>query len=591
MQSTVFFIILALTLTFFIWGKFRYDIVALGALLAVVFTGLLPKEQAFTGFSNPAVISVAAILVVSQGLVNSGVIDRVSKKVREIKGGMRFQIIVLSSIVAIASAFMNNIGAMAIFMPIAIQIARANEYPVSKVLMPLAFASILGGLNTLIGTPPNIIISSFKKDRLGEAFGMFEFAQIGLPLTIIGLIFITTVGLKLLPRRKGNQRVISDFGIDTYVSELKIREDSPLLDKTFQELEQEHGNDVNFLGIIRNGERIRFNDRKRKLIENDKILVEAEPEDLKSFFSSINEQKEEIESEKQIEKREEEQNLKLAEVVVMAGSPLIGSTAKEIALRDRFGIQVIAIARRSKKKRSKLESTPFKGGDVLLVEGEADHVENTLRQMKCLLLSQTIWGSNSAKKSILAVLLVLGAILSVAFGILKVEIAFVGAAFGMVVTNILPLKQVYDSIDWPVVVLLGAMIPVGMAFETSGAASLITQMLLDFGENWEPWLIMAVLMIITMLLSDVLNNAATVVLMAPIGFKIAESLSLSTDPFLMAVAVGGSCAFLTPIGHQSNTLVLGPGSYRFSDYWKLGLPLEVLIVATATPLIPIIWPF
>lgn len=588
MPHNIVFGTLIITLGLFVWGRIRHDFVALIALFILILTGIIDPAQAFTGFGHPAVITVASVLIIGKALEFSGLIDLLGKWIMKIGDKLLVQILVLSFLVAVASAFMNNVGALAITMPIAIHLARKSGNPPSYILMPIAFASLLGGMTTLIGTPPNIIIATFRADVIGEPFNMFDFSPVGLTLMLAGLVFIVLLGWRLLPKRVGKKSDENRFDIDDYITEVEVVKDSKVIGKPIAELADISDTDTQVLGLVRDNKLIHAPDINYVLLEKDIILLETDADNLKTFIEDTG--VELIGDKKFLKEAEGSDKITIAESVVMADSALIGRTASDLRLRSRYGINLLAIARREKRIRRRLDKVIFQTGDVLLLQGREQGLNDTIKSMGCLPLAQRSLRIGYQTKIPLALGIFILSIVLVVTGLLPVQVAFSMAAAGMVLSGVLPVKNVYTSVDWPVIVLLGAMIPVGVALETSGGANLIASWALELGELVPAWAMLAIILVITMFLSDIINNAATVVLMAPIAVGVANGLGYSIDPFLMAVAVGGSCAFLTPIGHQSNTLVMGPGGYKFTDYWRMGLPLEVIIVLVGVPMIMWVWP-
>jgi di/tricarboxylate transporter len=588
MQQTIVFLTLILALILFSWGKIRHDFVSLIALFILVITGIIEPAAAFSGFGHPAVITVASVLIIGKALEFSGLIDVIGKQVIKIGKNLVLQIFVLSFLVAFASAFMNNVGALAIFMPIAIHLARKNGTPPSYVLMPIAFASLLGGMTTLIGTPPNIIIASFREAEKGASFGMFDFAPVGIVITLAGLVFISLLGWKLLPRRQPEKSDKELFEIDDYITEVRISENSRIKNKNIHDVFKNISADIQVLGLIRDHVRIHAPSGSEILQVNDIMILEADAENLKSFTEDTGT---ELVGNEELQKESSSSgNIFVTEAVVMSDSHIVGKTSKSLRLRDTYRVNLLAVARRDTKIKRRLGEVIFQSGDVLLLQGREASIFNIIGELGCLPLARRGLRIGSKRKIILSLSIFLLSILLVIGNMLPVNVAFAMAALAMVLTGVIPVKHVYSAVDWPVIILLGAMIPVGTALETSGGAQLIAEFVMKTGNNLAPWTILTLLMIVTMLLSDVINNAATVVIMAPIAISLAQGLGYSVDPFLMTVAVGGSSAFLTPIGHQSNTLVMGPGGYKFSDYWRMGLPLEIIIILLGIPLILYFWP-
>lgn len=588
MDYHIVFGVLILTLLLFAWGRIRHDIVALIALIILVIAGIIDPARAFTGFGHPAVITVAAVLVIGRALEFSGLIDVIGKWVIKLGSNLLLQIFTLAVIVAVASAFMNNVGALAIMMPVAIHLARKSNNPPSYILMPIAFASLLGGMTTLIGTPPNIVIATFRAGEAGEPFGMFAFAPVGVVIAITGIAFITLVGWRFLPKRAAKKSDSELFDIDDYISEVEVVKDSVVKGKNLSEITSVSKTDVQILGMVRNDKRIHAPGPEEIIELKDIIIIESDAGELKTFIKDTGVK---LVGDKKFRKDAKgSDKIAISEAVVMAGSPLIGETASSLRMRSRFGINLLAVARRERKIHHRLDHVEFRTGDVLLLQGRDHALSDTIISIGSLPLARRGLRLGYKTKIPLALGIFAVSIILIVAGIVPVQVAFVMAATAMILVRILPLKELYTSINWPVIVLLGAMIPVSVALETSGGAERISALIIDLQTLLPPWALLTMVLVITMFLSDIINNAATVVLMAPVAVGIAHGLGFSSDPFLMAVAIGGSCAFLTPIGHQSNTLVMGPGGYKFTDYWRMGLPLEVVIVVIAVPMILWVWP-
>jgi len=588
MDQWMVFGTLGLALVLFAWGKIRHDFVALISLFLLIIAGIVDPDQAFKGFGHPAVITVAAVLIIGKALEFSGLIDLLGKWVMKIGDSLLLQILVLSVLVAVASAFMNNVGALAIMMPIAIHMARKSGNPPSYILMPIAFASLLGGMTTLIGTPPNIIIATFRADELGEPFGMFDFSPVGAVLTLAGIAFITLIGWRFLPKRAAKKSEKELFDIDDYITEVEIPKDSKMAGKTIAELLEKTDADVQILGLVRQKKRLHAPKNEEVLLENDIIIIESDADDLEAFLKDSDLKL--VGDQKLRKDAEGSDKIAITEAIVMADSSLIGRTTAELRMRSRYGINLLAVARREQRIHRRLDHVIFRTGDVLLLQGQEDLLNDTITSIGCLPLAQRGLRLGYKTKIPLALAIFGASIVLVVAGLLPVQVSFAIAALAMVLTGVLPLKNVYTSVDWPVIVLLGAMLPVGAALETTGGADLIANWVLQMGETLPSWAMLSIILMVTMLLSSIINNAATVVLMAPIAMGVAAGLGHSYDPFLMTVAIGASCAFLTPVGHQSNTLVMGPGGYKFTDYLILGVPMVLIILALGVPAIMYFWP-
>ncbi len=583
---TVFGVLLV-TLLLFIWGKFRHDLVAVAALMALVFTGWVSPDDAFKGFAHPAVVTVAVILIVSYGLQQSGLVDAISSLL--VKAGNRqfVQISLLCLLVTIFSAFMNNVGALAILMPVAIHMANQAGKSPSSYLMPLAFASLFGGMTTLIGTPPNIIISAFRERALGEGYTMFEFGYVGLPLAIAAIIFLAILGWRMLPKRKKSDSNNKGFKLNEYVTEVLVTENSTLIGKNIFNINELTPMNVSVLSFVRNNRVIHAPRNTEVFRIGDVLMIEADAESMKNF---IEQTQSKLFARQNIEQKfDGESELKMMEAVVMTDSPLLYQTASGMRLRDRYKVNLLAISRAETRFMKRLDHVAIKAGDVLLLHGYANTLPDVVSDLGCLPLANRNFDINKPKKIVQALVIFLAAIVLVMLNITKVQIAFTIAALAMILLKIVPLKNIYRSIDGPVIILLGAMLPLGDALEKSGGAAFVSSLMLQSATYFPLWLSLMLFMLTTMLLSGVINNAATVVIMAPIGLGLANGLGTSPDVFLMATAVGASCAFLTPIGHQSNTLVMGPGGYKFFDYVRLGLPLTILSAAMAVFFILHFW--
>jgi di/tricarboxylate transporter len=589
-DQAVVFAILAATLVLFVWGRWRYDLVAVAALLLVFIAGLVPAEQVFLGFGHPAVVTVAAVLVLSRGLLNAGVVDSLSRSLAQVGPRPMLQVATLTSIVVLCSGFMNNVGALALLMPVAVWMSRQSGRSPSLLLMPLAFGSLIGGLITLIGTPPNIIIALFRAETGAPAFGMFDFTPVGLGVAVAGLVFISLVGWRLTPRREAQSAPDELFEIEDYISEVIVPEGAKTVGRTIFHLTSamEKKTEATVVGLVRGERHIAAPGWYEVIQAGDILMVEATPEDLKALIDGMGLALAECKGDcKEILGSEE---IRLMEAVIAADSPLPGTTAASLHLRRNFGVNLLAIARRGRRLERRLGETEFFIGDILLLQGSEEALQTTLRTFKCLPLAERGLRVGQPRQVFLALGIFGGAMALSALNLLPVQVAFIAAAVIMVVTGLVPLGDIYESIDWPIIVLLGAMFPLGHALESTGGAKLIAAQLLLLSGHFPPMAILAVLMVGTMMLSNVVNNAAAAVLMAPIAITLANGMAVSVDPLLMAVAVGSSCAFLTPVGHQSNALVMAPGGYRFGDYWRLGLPLSILVTVVAVPLILYFWP-
>ncbi len=573
-----------------LWGRFRYDLVAFSALMLGVVLGVVPTKDTFAGFGHPATIIVALVLVVSAGLVRSGAVFLITRTLVDASRSLGAHIALMGAIGGLLSAFMNNVAALALLMPVDIQTARKAGRAPGLSLMPLSFATILGGMVTLIGTPPNIIIASIREDALGAPFAMFDFAPVGAITALVGLAFVALVGWRLIPQPKDSDGAADPMETaGNYVAELTIPEGSKLIGKRLHELsDSADKNDVAILGLIRDGKRRYGTQQNTRLQAQDTLVLEATPDALDEFRAALGLAFADEKREERL--KAEGAGLVTIEVVVPEGARIAGKSAQAIGLNWRRNAVLMGISRSGKRIRGALRKTPIRAGDILLLlvpEGSQAEVSEWLGVLPladrglAVTVNQKVW---------LAIALFGGAVAAASFGLVYLPVALGIVVVGYVLSGILPLSDLYTHISWPVVVLLGSMIPLGAALETSGGTDLIAGWLIGLTEGMAPWAILTILMIVTMSLSDVLNNTATTIVAAPIGIKMAEILGVNPDPFLMAVAIAASCAFLTPIGHKNNTLILGPGGYSFGDYWRMGLPLEILVVAVSIPAILVFWP-
>lgn len=605
------FAILAATMGLFLWGRWRHDIVALGALLACVITGLVPDQEAFAGFGHPAVITVACVLVLSFGLQRTGAVDAMAQRVLPADAGPMLSIAALTGLGAVLSAFMNNVGALALLMPIALKIASKQELPPGRLLMPLAFGTILGGMTTLIGTPPNLIVSSFRAQSGAGPFAMFDFSPVGVAVALTGVLFIALIGWRLVPRREVVG--VASFDTGTYITEARVKEGAKAEGKSLHEVEQllEEA-DAQVVGMVRNEMRLSAPNPRRILQVDDVLVIEAEPEALGEVLSKLGlkleaaqkpapdeDEKEDEDDEPSKSKTEEKTEEKkysnsddrvLQELLVRPDSHLIGLSASNIRLRHRYNINLLAISRQSHRSIKRLRSTLFERGDVLLMQGELADINDFASDYACVPLADRAISIPEPTQAGLAVGVMLLAVILAGFGVLSAAVAFAAGVLVFMVTRIVPLRLLYQSIDWPVIVLLGAMLPVAGAMSATGAADLLARLLMEHVAQGNPVIVLTLLLVVTMTLSDFMNNAATAAVMCQIALSAASQLGVNADSLLMAVAIGASCSFLTPIGHQNNTLILSPGGFRFGDYWRLGLPMEIIVVVVSVPLLLLVWP-
>ena len=589
-DQIILFSIFAAVFVLLLWGRWRYDLVAFNALLTGVLTHVVPSDQAFSGFGHPATLVVALVLIVSGGLVNSGAVQLITRSMVDSSRSLGGHIALMGGIGAVLSAFMNNVAALALLMPVDLQTAKKAKRDVGLSLMPLSFATILGGMVTMIGTPPNIIIATIREDAFGEPFRMFDFAPVGLVAAIAGLLFVATIGWRLIPSHRGDEGAVDRLmDIASYVAELTIPKGSKLIGQKVHALDAEAEKaDIAVLGLVRAGKRIYGTARNRMLAEGDILVIEATPDALDEFRSTM--KLDFADEARQSRVQATGEGLGLIEVVVTENARIRGKSALAIGLNWRHNTILMGISRRGRKITKQVRRTEIKTGDILLLLTPSVNQAEITDWLGCLPLAERGLNVTQNDKTWLAIGLFAAAVAAASFGLIYLPVALGVVVALYALTKIVPVSEVYSHVEWPVVVLLGSMIPLGQALESSGGTQLVANSLIDLTKGLPAWAILTVLMVVTMTLSDVLNNTATTIVAAPVGIKMAESLDVNADPFLMAVAVAASCAFLTPIGHKNNTLILGPGGYQFGDYWRTGLPLEILIILVSIPAILVFWP-
>jgi di/tricarboxylate transporter len=588
-DQIILFTLLGFVFVFLVWGRWRYDIVAFCALLVALIAGVVPSEQAFAGFGHPATVIIALVLIVSRGLSNSGAVELVARYVVDSSRSVSAHIGILAGVGAALSAVMNNVGALALLMPVDIQAAANAKRSPALTLMPLSFATILGGMVTLIGTPPNIIIASFRGEALGEPYHMFDFAPVGGVCAVVGVLFVMLIGWRLIPADRARHDSGKElFDLQDYIAEVYVPEGSPVIGKRVRELDEDAEEaDGAIVGLVRRGARLPGLARRTVIEPGDILVIKAGPEAIEKLVGKLALEYHRPGGEK---RTFENTDLGLVEVVVAEGARIENRSALSLKLLYRHGVTLLGVSRQGRKFRDRVRKLEIRAGDVLLLLGPSERLPEFANWLGCLPLAERGLQLIQRDKAWLAVGTFALAIVLASLGVLSLPVALALVAVFMVLSGIVPLRQLYDSIEWPVIVLLGSMIPIGGALEASGGTSLIAGGIVGLSQGYSATVVLVLLMVITMTLSDVMNNTATAVIAAPIAIEIAARLNVNPDPFLMAVAVAASAAFLTPIGHKNNTLIMGPGGYRFGDYWRMGLPLEVLIIAVGIPTILWAWP-
>ncbi len=587
-EQAILFALMGAVLGLLLWGRWRYDLVAFAALVLAVILGVVDTKHAFDGFGHPAAIIIALVLVISRGLERAGVVDMFTRQLVDARRSLAGHIAIMGGIGAALSAFMNNVAALAMLMPVDMAAARRAKRAVALSLMPLSFATILGGMVTLIGTPTNIVIAQFREQRLGEPYLMFDFAPVGLPVALAGLAFLALFGWRLLRvRQRGNDDAATPQGPEAYVVELVVGADSGAVGRTFGELKAEAEEaGVWLLGLVRRGKREKA--LRNIVIRNgDALIIESAPDGVEQFASAL--KLDFSRSRKHAQLLAD--SMDMIEVVVPREARIVNRSADDLRLLARHGVVLAGISRHGRRITGRVRREPVRSGDVLLLVGPENTLEETARWLGGLPLKPRRAPTVAQRqKAWLAIALFAGAVIASALGWVYLPIALGAVVVGYALFRIIPLSRIYDAIEWPVIVLLASLIPIGAALESSGGTALIAQGILHLTQGLSPVLVLIVIMVVTMTLSDMLNNVATVLVAAPVAVDIAHALNVSPDTMLMGVAVAASCAFLTPIGHKNNTIIMGPGGYAFGDYWRLGLPLELIVLAVSVPLILIVWP-
>jgi di/tricarboxylate transporter len=578
--------IIIIMMVLFAWGRWRYDLVAALTLVASVTAGIVPPEEAFKGFSDDIVIIVGSALVVSAAVGRSGVIERVVRWLGPYLQTVSRQAIALVGSVTLLSAFIKNVAALAMLIPVAFQLARRTRTSPSSLLMPMSFGALLGGIVTLIGTSPNIIVSQLREQIYGQPFGMFDFAPVGAGIAIAGFIFLV-FGWRLIPRgRKAAALMDEAFRLEGYTTEVRVPESSPAAGATVRSLELLGEEEIAVITLFRGGDH-RYEPAGNTLIKSgDVLILQGEPAALERVVML---EKLELTREGrggEIDAPGDE--IGVMEAVIMPDSELVGNSVAELRLFDRHAVDLLAVSRRGQTITRRLGRVKLRAGDVVILRGNLLAMPATLGELHCLPLAERDLRIGR-KTSVVPILVLAAAVMLVTADIVSVAFAFFGAAVILILVGSLSLREAYEAIDWPILIMLGALIPVSDALRTTGGTELIAEGLSHAASSLPAMGSLALLLAVAMAVTPFLNNAATVLVMAPIAASFAKQLGYNADPFLMAVAIGAACDFLTPIGHQCNTLVLGPGGYRFADYWRLGLPLSLIVLVTGVPLIAFFW--
>ncbi|MEM5500065.1 SLC13 family permease [Ahrensia kielensis] len=584
-DQIILFVLFGVLFGFLIWGRIRYDLVAFAALMIAVILGYLPYNEAFMGFGHPAVVIIALVLIVSKGLMNSGAVELIARFVVKPDRPLPVHISIMSIAGAALSAVINNVAALALLMSLDIGAANKAKRAISLSLMPLSFATILGGMITLIGTPPNIVIAQYRGTALGEPYQMFDFAPVGLTVSLVGILYVAIIGWRFIPERANSGSLEGDAGL--YVCEARVKDESKSIGKQLRDLypaANEH--DITVLGLVRNGKRLPGFSRMVETRAGDFLVLEGDPKSIEKFMGAAD--LDFVGAEKHGGLRGS--SLAILEVIVPDNARIAGRTAIDLRLLYRRGVTLLGVSRNGVRFRDRVRRLPIKPGDMLLLLGPEERMDEVTNWLGVLPLADRRTEVIQRTKAIFAIGAFAAAIMLSVLGIMDLSIALGLCVISYVAAGLIGGSDFYELIEWKVIVLLACLIPLSSALESTGGTSLIADAIVEQTENFPAWAILTVLMVVTMTLSDFLNNVATALIAAPIGVSVANSIGASPDPFLMGVAVAASCAFLTPIGHKNNTIIMGPGNYQFGDYWRMGLLLEIIVIIVSVPALMFFWP-
>ncbi|MEM9775388.1 MAG: SLC13 family permease [Chloroflexota bacterium] len=575
----------------FVTEKLRADLVALLVLLSLLLTNLLTVEEAFLGFANPAVVTVWAVFIISGGLQRSGVADIIAQYLLRWAGNSEFKLLVYIMLGAgVMSAFMNNIGAVAILMPAVISIGRKLDIPVSRLLMPLAFAALLGGNMTLIGTPPNILANSIMEAAGVEPFEFFDFAPTGIVVLLCGVVYMLFVGRWLIPARTAESDLVDQYPVKDYLAELKINSTSSLIDKRLDETDL--GSEFNLNVVqVQALDKAFESVRGHRLQSTDTLLLEGKPEDILRASKAYSLESVIAADASASLSDIDTDDFHLAEVTLAPNSELDAQTVEQIDLRNRYGLSLLALRHHGFTQVEQLGNTPVRFGDSLLVYGSAENLQKLLNNPNLLVLESPKIELRRLNKAPLSTIILLGVLISAALGWFHVSVLMLAGALLMVIGGVLKMDEAYRAIDWKAIFLIGGMLPLGLAMEKTGTVQLIADQLIGVTGGWGAVASLCAIFLLTALLTEVISNAAAAVLMIPIAIDIGFGLGLDPRPFVMATVIAASTSFLMPIGHQVNIIIFGAGGYQFFDYARVGIWLNLILLLVVAIFVPIFWPF
>ena len=587
-ENILVLVILAAAVILFVSERLRVDLIALLVLITLRITGLITIEEAFSGFASPAVITVWSVYIVSGGLFKSGIADILANFMLRLSGQSYLRLLFIIMItVGIMSSFMNNIGAVAILLPAVVSAGRKINVAPSKLLIPMAFTSLLGGKMTLIGTPPNILATSIMESYGGmEPFGFFDFTPMGAIVLVVGILYFLLIGNHLLPDRTPSGQLSESYQIRDYLSEVRVKDKSSLVGKTLAESQLGQNYNLNVVQIHRSGERLRVPSQNPVFRSGDILLVQGSSQNILKSYETLD-----LEAIPEWKFEDFSQGTQtMIEVTLSPRSKMQGQTLKEIDFRAHFGLTVLALQHRGKSIFSNLADIPLDFGDAMLIQGPEDRIAQLRRDEDFLILETPPMETKRTQKAPLAVLILAGVLLVVSMRILHVSTAMLIGAVLMILTGVLKMDEAYQAIEWKSVFLIAGMLPMGIAMQNSGTALFLAQKIVDVVGNWGTIAVLMGIFLMTALTTEVMSNAAATVLVTPIAIDAARSLGANPQTFVMAVVIAAATSFLMPIGHQANVLVFGPGGYKFGDYTRVGIWLNIIIFFVVLVFLPLIWP-
>ncbi len=582
--------VLALAVFLFVTEKLRVDLVALLVMALLLLSGIISPSQGLSGFSNAATITVGAMFVLSAGLFKTGAVSFLGDFVsRVFKSGFWIGIFAVMLVVAVLSAFINNTPVIAIFLPILLGVARETGISASKILMPVSFASMFGGVCTLIGTSTNILVSSIAEKNGLRPFTMFEFAPLGLLMFLFGTIYLMAVGIRLIPIRRGGGDLVEEFALNEYLTEIVLEPDSTSVGEMIKDAPLVHDLDLTILTIHRGEERISLPSATERLQAGDILLVRSDIEKIRAL-----QEREGVQFKphaKWVDVNLMSDDYRLIEAVIDPNSDLVGSTLQKSLFREKYGGTVLAIRHAGRLLREKLSDTVLRAGDLLLVEVKSSRVGNFKRSGDFIITSEMETTEFRRNKAVFAVAIVVGVVISATLNLAPIVVTALVGAIAMILLGCISLEEAYEAIEWKIIFLLAGVLSLGVALDQSGAAGLLSSNMIKYVGVLGPIALVSAFYLVTSILTETMSNNATAALLAPIAIATARTMDVDATPFLMAITFAASASFMTPVGYQTNTMIYGPGQYKFIDFVKVGSPLNIMFWILATIMIPIFWSF